>query len=70
MKPNRRKLPEMPTMGEVTPWIAELGGWIGHANGPPGSTTLARELDRLGYLVEGIALARQPPQGGRRKGIS
>lgn len=70
MKPKRRKLPEMPTMGEVTRWIAELGGWIGPANGPPGSITLARGLERLGYLVEGIALARQPPQGGRRKGIS
>jgi hypothetical protein len=70
MKPKRRNLSEMPTMGEVTRWIAELGGWIGPANGPPGSITLARGLERLGYLVEGIALARQPPQGGRRKGIS
>ncbi|MDB4980821.1 MAG: hypothetical protein JWM82_1573, partial [Myxococcales bacterium] len=70
MKPKRRKPPEMPTMGELTRWIAELGDWIGPANGPPGSITLARGLERLGYLVEGIALARQPPQGGRRKGIS
>ncbi len=70
MKPKRRKLPEMPTMGEVTRWIAELGGWTGPANGPPGSITLARGLERLGYLVEGIALARQPPQGGRPRRIS
>jgi hypothetical protein len=66
MKPKRRKLPEMPTMGEATRWIAEIGGWIGAANGPPGSITLARGLERLGYLVVGIALARQPSQGGRK----
>lgn len=56
--PKRRKLPEIPTISEATAWVAELGGWIGPRNGPPGSTTLARGLERLGYLVEGIALAR------------
>jgi hypothetical protein len=55
----RRRLPEMPTIGEATQWAAELGGWIGKRNGPPGSITLARGLERLGYLVEGIALARR-----------
>ena len=56
----RRRLPEMPTIGEATRWAAELGGWIGERNGQPGSVTLARGLERLGYLVEGIALARRP----------
>jgi hypothetical protein len=55
----RRRLPEMPTIGDATRWVAELGGWIGERNGPPGSITLARGLERLGYLVEGIALARR-----------
>jgi hypothetical protein len=64
--PKRVTLPDMPTIRQATEWIAQLGGWIGPANGPPGSTTLGRGLERLGYLVEGIALARQPPAGGRR----
>ena len=55
-----KPFPKAPTIGDATRWIAELGGWIGPANGPPGSVTLARGLERLGYLVEGIALARQP----------
>ena len=46
------------TVEQATHWIAELGGWIGKANGPPGSVTLARGLERLAYLVEGVALAR------------
>lgn len=56
----RRRLPDAPTIGVATGWVAELGGWgLGERNGPPGSITLARGLERLGYLVEGIALARQ-----------
>jgi hypothetical protein len=54
----KKRLPKMPTIGEATRWIAELGGWIGLRNGPPGSVTISRGLERLGYLVEGIALAR------------
>jgi hypothetical protein len=53
----RRRAPL--TVAVATNWIAELGGWIGTQNGPPGSITLARGLERLGYLVEGIALARR-----------
>ena len=54
----KKRLPKMPTIGEATRWVAELGGWIGLRNGPPGSVTISRGLERLGYLVEGIALAR------------
>jgi hypothetical protein len=61
-----RRVPKEPTIAVATRWVAELGGWIGPRNGPPGSVTLARGLERLGYLVEGIALARQPPHGVRR----
>jgi hypothetical protein len=49
------------TIEQATHWIAELGGWIGKTNGPPGSVTLARGLERLAYLVEGVALARAAP---------
>ncbi len=54
----RKRLPQQPAIGLATEWVAELGGWMGKRNGPPGSITLARGLERLGYLVEGIALAR------------
>lgn len=70
MKPKRKKLPEMPSIRDATRWAAELGGWIGERNGPPGSITLARGLERLGYLVEGIALARSTPAGSTPSTIS
>ncbi|MBX3187648.1 MAG: IS4 family transposase [Labilithrix sp.] len=70
MKPKRTRLPEMPSMREATRWAAELGGWTGERNGPPGSITLARGLERLGYLVEGIALARSTPAGSTPRAIS
>ena len=40
----KRKLPAVPTIAEATRWIAELRGWIGPANGPPGAMTLARGM--------------------------
>ena len=55
-----RRTPQTPSIADATRWIAELGGWIGARNGPPGSVTIARGLERLAYLVEGIALARHP----------
>ena len=61
----RKRLPSMPTIEEATWWIAELGGWIGLANGPPGATTLARGMRRLADLVDAIRLVRHP-QGVRR----
>lgn len=58
--PRFRKKPiDAVTLGEATRWVALLGGWIGEANGPPGSVTLARGLERLGYLAQGVALARE-----------
>jgi hypothetical protein len=50
-------LPAMPSIAVATEWIAELGGWI-RANGPPGSITLSRGLERLRYIVAGVELAR------------
>jgi hypothetical protein len=41
----RRQLPDMPSIEEATRWVAELGGWIGKRNGPPGSITIARGLE-------------------------
>lgn len=66
----RARLPAVPTIAEATRWVAQLGGWIGPANGPPGSSTLARGMQRLGDLVAAIRLARQPSRGVRRREIS
>jgi len=56
----RRKPPPIDavSIAEATTWIAQLGGWIGQRNGPPGSITLARGLERLGFLVQGVTLAK------------
>jgi hypothetical protein len=38
----------MPTIGQATVWIAELGGYTGKSSGgPPGSITIRRGLERL-----------------------
>lgn len=55
----RKKPANEVSIGEATRWVALLGGWIGEANGPPGSVTLGRGLERLTYLAQGVALARQ-----------
>lgn len=56
----RLRLPEMPTIGEATKWIAELGGWMGlKSSGPPGSITLARGLDRLSIYAEALEMTRR-----------
>lgn len=49
---------ETVTMAEATQWTALMGGWI-ETNGPPGSITLARGLERLGLLAQGVELARR-----------
>lgn len=59
-KRSRRRTPtEAVTVLQATHWIADLGGWMGKSNGPPGSVTLARGLERLSYLVRGLELARE-----------
>jgi hypothetical protein len=55
----RKRSDAPPTILQATQWAAELGGWTGLRTGPPGSITLARGLERLAYLVEGIALERR-----------
>lgn len=38
----------MPTIGQATLWIAELGGYTGKSSGgPPGSTTIRRGLEQV-----------------------
>lgn len=52
-------IPKHPTIAQATRWIAQLGGWIDQkGNGPPGSTTLARGLERLSDMTFAFRLAR------------
>jgi hypothetical protein len=55
----KRAVPSVPTLADVTRWIAELGGWIDQkGNGPPGSTTLGRGLERLSHLTAALRLRK------------
>jgi len=49
-----------PTRTKWAAWvIGRLGGWKGYdSQGPPGVVVLKRGLDRLGYIIEGIKLAK------------
>jgi hypothetical protein len=62
----KRRLPAMPTIAEATQWGAgqDHGGGIGPANGPPGSSTLARPMRRLGDLVPEFGSLVNPPGVG------
>ena len=35
----------VPTLGQAVRWIADLGGYVGPPNGPPGATVIGRGLD-------------------------
>ena len=44
---------DTPTLGQAVRWIADLGGYIGSkSSGPPGSTVIARGLERLTIAAE------------------
>ena len=51
----------MPTMGQITLWLAELGGYTGpkSSGGPPGSITNKRGLDFVLPAVAVIAHLRK-----------
>jgi hypothetical protein len=50
----------MPTIGQATLWIAELGGYTGKSSGgPPGAITIRRGLERLGPAAEMIAILEE-----------
>lgn len=44
---------ETPSIAQVVRWVADLGGYIGPSNGPPGAKVISRGLQR----VEPVALA-------------
>jgi hypothetical protein len=44
-----------PTLGEVTTWVAELGGYTGKSSGgPPGTTTIGRGLEKVALATQVI----------------
>lgn len=50
---------EMPSLGQAVGWIADLGGYVRNiVNGPPGSATIGRGLERLTWSVEAFDAAR------------
>ena len=56
----------LPTIGQATLWIAELGGYTGKSSGgPPGSITIRRGLDKLrpaAQVLEAIEGERRSDQ--------
>lgn len=44
-KPKDAKLGDIPTLGQAVRWIADLGGYVGPWNGPPGPKVIGRGLD-------------------------
>jgi len=52
-QPKKRPPPDhVPTIGEATQWLAEIGGYTGKSSGgPPGSTVLARGLKQVQTAV-------------------
>jgi hypothetical protein len=51
---------QVPTVGRVVRWVAELGGYTGKSSGgPPGITVLRRGMDRVEPVVTALANLRQ-----------
>jgi Transposase Tn5 dimerisation domain len=50
----------MPTLGRMTRWIAELGGYTGKSSGgPPGLIVLRRGLEQITPVAKALANQRQ-----------
>lgn len=64
-KPNGVTFGAIPTLGDMTRWVADLGGYTGKSSGgPPGVRVLGRGLERVVIAAAAIASVRKDP--GRR----
>jgi hypothetical protein len=48
-----------PTLAEAVRWLAELGGYTGPWNGPPGATVIGRGLHDLSVAVRALGNSRE-----------
>lgn len=61
-KPKGISLGAEPTLGEMTRWVADLGGYTGKSSGgPPGIRVLGSGLDRVVAAATAIATVRKDP---------
>jgi hypothetical protein len=60
-KKRTERLPRgMPTIGQITLWLADLGGYTGKSSGgPPGAITIRRGLERMLPVATALALLRK-----------
>jgi hypothetical protein len=55
---------DVPTLGEVTRWIADLGGYMGSRRSPPpGSVVLRRGLEQVAAAAIAIKALREGRSG-------
>ncbi len=54
-QPTGVKLGDQPTLAQAVRWIADLGGYIGPRNGPPGVRVIGRGLDDVLAAAEAFA---------------
>jgi len=54
---------DVPTLGKVVRWIAEIGGFMNHGKlAPPGKLVVGRGLNRIAAAVELLRVLREPPK--------
>ena len=54
-----KKLGDVPKMGDLVRWIADLGGYTGKSSGgPPGATVIGWGRERITFAAEVLALSR------------
>jgi Transposase DNA-binding/Transposase Tn5 dimerisation domain len=62
-KPKGVELGATPTLGEVTRWIADIGGYTGKSSGgPPGIRVITRGFDRVEAAAVAVASLRKDPR--------
>jgi Transposase DNA-binding/Transposase DDE domain len=64
-KRNERVPNTMPTLGQATLWLAEVGGYTGKSSGgPPGSITIRRGLERITPVAQVMEMLAQERRDG------